>query len=61
MAWVFWGFITSLSIESFIRIASSYKGEVTERAKRVQVSLPWYGWALAGYGIIKSKRGGKRK
>lgn len=59
MGWILFGFLTGLCIEGFFRVASNY--ERVERApqKRVQVSLPWYGWGAVGYGLLKSKKRGK--
>ena len=60
MAWLFGGFIMAIVLETVIRVLSNYESEPHKEQKKVQVSVPWYGWSLAGlitYGIFKNDKG----
>ncbi len=56
MIWILFGFLSALGIETFIRLANNYERSETRPVRKVQVSMPWYGWTLSSYAILKAKK-----
>jgi hypothetical protein len=56
MGWILFGFITAGGLEAFIRVAGNYERVESKPPKKVQVSLPWYGWIGAAYAVTKKRR-----
>lgn len=61
MAWFIGGFVLVVAVESLIRVLSNYEPESRERTRKVQVSMPWWGWGLAGLATWGSLKKDKRK
>jgi hypothetical protein len=56
MGWIFWGFLFAVFIETFIRVCRDYTPEEKTRQTKTQISLPWYGWGIVGYGLTKKNK-----
>jgi len=59
MGYIIGGFILVVLIETLIRVLSTHERIPKKKQGKVQVSLPWYGWSLAGlitYGIFRKKQ-----
>lgn len=56
MGWILFGFLTVVVIESFIRVLQNYEPEGKREVRKTQVSLPWFGWGLVGYSVLKGKK-----
>jgi hypothetical protein len=60
MGWIFFGFMTALGIETFIRVAGKYERVEPRPQRKVQVSFPWYVNLGAAYGIYRGTHPKKR-
>ncbi len=59
MAWIVFGFGFALFLELIFGVLSNYKFEEKKEVSRTQISLPWYGWGLAGlatWGILRKNK-----
>lgn len=63
MGWVVFGFVTAIFLEMLIRIFQNHERIEPRAQRRVQVSFPWYAYALGGLAayaaLRKPKKGGK--
>ena len=55
MGWFIFGLLSAFGVETFIRICSNYERVEKPPQKRVQVSMPWYGWGLAAYSATRKR------
>ncbi len=56
MFWIFAGFLLVVVVETVIRVSSNYEPERRREPARTQISLPWYGWGLLGYSVLKKNK-----
>ena len=56
MGWIVFGFVTAILFEVFIRVISGYEPAERRETVKTQLSLPWYGWGLLGYGLLKKNK-----
>lgn len=61
MTWIFVGFLLAIIIETVIRVVSNYENLPQKEQKKVQVSVPWYGWSLLGLLTWKSFKDDKKR